>query len=100
MIKILTKVVNNRNVAYTKEHGEIKENDIILMTVKNKFIKSEYKILETPKTRENNDYKVLRLSTNTEAEVDPLWFNNSTRKSFLVQKGEVWTFQKLHGIYV
>ncbi len=89
MIKILTKVVNNRNVAYTKEHGEIKENDIILMTVKNKFIKSEYKILETPKTRENNDYKVLRLSTNTEAEVDPLWFNNSTRKSFLVQKGEV-----------
>lgn len=89
MIKILTKVVNNRNVAYTKEHGEIKENDIILMTVKNKFIKSEYKILETPKTRENNDYKVLRLSSNTEAEVDPLWFNNSTRKSFLVQKGEI-----------
>lgn len=89
MIKILTKVVNNRNVAHTKEHGEIKENDIILMTIKNKFIKSEYKILETPKTRENNDYKVLRLSSNTEAEVDPLWFNNSTRKSFLVQKGEI-----------
>lgn len=89
MIKILTKVVNDRNVAYTEEHGEIKENDIILMTVKNKFIKSEYKILETPKTRENNDYKVLRLSSNTEAEVDPLWFNNSTRKSFLIQKGEI-----------
>lgn len=89
MIKILTKVVNNRNVAYTKEHGEIKENDIILMTVKNKFIKSEYKILETPKTRENNDYKVLKLSSNTEAEVDALWFHNSTRKSFLIQKGKV-----------
>ena len=89
MIKILTKVINDRNVAYTKEHGEIKENDIILITVKNKCIKSEYKILETPKTRENNDYKVLRLSSNTEAEVDPLWFNNSTRKSFLIQKGEI-----------
>lgn len=89
MIKILTKVVNNRNVAYTKEHREIKENDIILMAVKSKSMKSKYKILETPKTRENNDYKVLNLSSNTEAEVDALWFHNSTRKSFLIQKGEV-----------
>lgn len=84
MIKILVKTINNRNVAYTEEYGEIKENDIILMFVKKRFLSEKYKILETPKTRESNDYKVLRLSNNTEAEVDPLWFCNSTRKSSLI----------------
>lgn len=84
MKNILTKIINELMVAGTKETGNLKVGDIILMVVKKSNIEEKYKILETPETTENNDYRVLRLSNNIEAEVNALWFCNSTRKSFLI----------------